>query len=559
MTIDWNFEADVPTTDFFEARDLDQPEAVVEALEDFVWRMTEDQFRTWEAVIRQEQGLNNTLFLDELADDLLDFDTDHADDRVLYINDIPRYSEPWYAILRQLAPRLLLEPSERLPDDAIKQAITHPDPVVREMASEYFADSFSPDPTIAPWVMQAIERYGSHGAFSSYFFLCQLTHTAETVAWMVRQLQQIGRPDDDTEDYCMGLTIALSMVAPHLIGPHRREIEELQRIAPDVHGMTLARVTTEQLSSDELWKRFEGFVAEPFDEYPEFPETEVLKDIAGQLRDDPRMVSWVFDTLARNVDDPEYSVWREGVAVQLAGELRLSAAVPRLVTLLHDTEEGLNEDTIESLAQIGTDEVVAQLDRRYRTADHGFRRRAAAVLQVIHTDRSIATLRFWYQNEADRAVRHRILRALLCSYVPVAVEPAREAVSSDAPTPAFANLRMELVAFCTLTGTNFPELETWKEEARRDYLDAISGTGDEDDWDDERWEEEEEWDDEDVGDDASDIDLGWDAPRFPGLGQDDDERDERSGRIIHTGPRIGRNDPCPCGSGKKYKKCCLRK
>jgi tetratricopeptide (TPR) repeat protein len=23
--------------------------------------------------------------------------------------------------------------------------------------------------------------------------------------------------------------------------------------------------------------------------------------------------------------------------------------------------------------------------------------------------------------------------------------------------------------------------------------------------------------------------------------------------------KIGRNDPCPCGSGKKYKQCCLRK
>ena len=23
--------------------------------------------------------------------------------------------------------------------------------------------------------------------------------------------------------------------------------------------------------------------------------------------------------------------------------------------------------------------------------------------------------------------------------------------------------------------------------------------------------------------------------------------------------KIGRNDPCPCGSGKKYKKCCLPK
>mgnify|MGYP002524478714 FL=1 len=26
--------------------------------------------------------------------------------------------------------------------------------------------------------------------------------------------------------------------------------------------------------------------------------------------------------------------------------------------------------------------------------------------------------------------------------------------------------------------------------------------------------------------------------------------------VVHQGPKIGRNDPCPCGSGKKYKKCC---
>jgi preprotein translocase subunit SecA len=27
-------------------------------------------------------------------------------------------------------------------------------------------------------------------------------------------------------------------------------------------------------------------------------------------------------------------------------------------------------------------------------------------------------------------------------------------------------------------------------------------------------------------------------------------------RPIRVGPKVGRNDPCPCGSGKKYKKCC---
>jgi SEC-C motif-containing protein len=26
--------------------------------------------------------------------------------------------------------------------------------------------------------------------------------------------------------------------------------------------------------------------------------------------------------------------------------------------------------------------------------------------------------------------------------------------------------------------------------------------------------------------------------------------------VVREGPRIGRNDACPCGSGKKYKKCC---
>lgn len=26
--------------------------------------------------------------------------------------------------------------------------------------------------------------------------------------------------------------------------------------------------------------------------------------------------------------------------------------------------------------------------------------------------------------------------------------------------------------------------------------------------------------------------------------------------VVREGAKIGRNDPCPCGSGKKYKKCC---
>jgi preprotein translocase subunit SecA len=28
--------------------------------------------------------------------------------------------------------------------------------------------------------------------------------------------------------------------------------------------------------------------------------------------------------------------------------------------------------------------------------------------------------------------------------------------------------------------------------------------------------------------------------------------------VVREGKKVGRNEPCPCGSGKKYKKCCGR-
>lgn len=33
---------------------------------------------------------------------------------------------------------------------------------------------------------------------------------------------------------------------------------------------------------------------------------------------------------------------------------------------------------------------------------------------------------------------------------------------------------------------------------------------------------------------------------------------EKQTPIVNTEKKVGRNDPCPCGSGKKYKNCCGR-
>jgi len=53
------------------------------------------------------------------------------------------------------------------------------------------------------------------------------------------------------------------------------------------------------------------------------------------------------------------------------------------------------------------------------------------------------------------------------------------------------------------------------------------------------------------------------APRYVMLPSDwssprDADRNQRRIRISPRHEKLGRNDPCPCGSGRKYKKCCMQ-
>lgn len=63
-----------------------------------------------------------------------------------------------------------------------------------------------------------------------------------------------------------------------------------------------------------------------------------------------------------------------------------------------------------------------------------------------------------------------------------------------------------------------------------------------------------EFDEDDFDEDAEvDFDeVGFANPLFPA----EPPPPPRVATIRHTEPRVGRNEPCPCGSGKKFKKCC---
>lgn len=59
------------------------------------------------------------------------------------------------------------------------------------------------------------------------------------------------------------------------------------------------------------------------------------------------------------------------------------------------------------------------------------------------------------------------------------------------------------------------------------------------------WEKPDEQEDGDEDDEFED----WESPLL-------DTYTPESTTVVRATPKVGRNDPCPCGSGKKHKKCC---
>ena len=99
----------VPTNDYLEHMDLDDPGYVDEALSHLIDDIKSGYFLRWEAVVRQEQGLRLSRKHKKALSDLIRFD-DTEDDPIWYIDGLPRPSEPWHAIAQKIASHMLIEP-----------------------------------------------------------------------------------------------------------------------------------------------------------------------------------------------------------------------------------------------------------------------------------------------------------------------------------------------------------------------------------------------------------------------------------------------------------------
>lgn len=199
----------------------------------------------------------------------------------------------------------------------------------------------------------------------------------------------------------------------------------------------------------------------------------------------------------------------------------------------------------KTLTWIGGDVVVKTIAEHWQDGNGDFRRSAAEVLEHIHSDLSLEKCFEFFAKEEDVDTKDFLANALLNHFSEQAVELVRQMVLADDLNPDLTDLRYRLVATATIMGMSFPEYEQWYKDfvvnnwGRIEYevgrIRKNFQIHEED--------EDEEWED----DDDYEEDF------------DDDYEEKRLQPIRNDQERIGRNDPCPCGSGKKYKKCCFKK
>jgi hypothetical protein len=430
----------------------------------------------------------------------------------------------------------------RLTEDQVRQALKHPDRKVRAAALDYFAMSFSRNPAIMRDVIAAIERFGTRETFPSWFPLENLAQTEDTVAWAMKRLESPFSTDPDREfsRYLQPLLLAADRQA---VDPHREAVLALPGLSRSTAARLRRRFELASTPPDQLWRRLEEIAAAGQGKRRrkdiESSEAKAIVAVLGRdASNADRMTQWLRQEFDRDAETP--MAWLEVFATRMAGEMRFEPAVSLLVEKLDVGEEVLSEEANVALMKIGTDAVIQAVRDRYPNAEYHFRDYAVRLFGGIHTDLAVTAGLEILSLEEDDEARVWLATDLAHQFSTEAVEIGRE-VLREAPGYCRYELQTALVAACKLMGYEVPELKEWEEEI------ALS---------------------EQIFPDDDHFELDTRSPLFDDTASDalDDLPSVRLGDLdavedvqpLTRAAPVGRNDPCPCGSGKKYKKCCLR-
>ncbi|OMF61453.1 hypothetical protein BK139_06310 [Paenibacillus sp. FSL R5-0490] len=194
----------------------------------------------------------------------------------------------------------------------------------------------------------------------------------------------------------------------------------------------------------------------------------------------------------------------------LAGELRLDSLVPDLIMILKTEEDVAVEEAAKALIKIGTPAVVKAVEEAALHENACFF--AVDILAKIKASEAEAALLRLF-NETDRTDIKTVIADALCQQLSVKGIPLVESMLKKGFDSSILDLKESFYANVKINGIDHPLIDELERRLKKEVEKQRV------------------------------IQERMDAGLIP----------------LNKSPdlKAGRNDPCPCGSGKKFKKCCL--
>lgn len=434
----------------------------------------------------------------------------------------------------------------RLTTEHLKTGWLHPRRVVRNVVASHFTATFTTDPDVTAHAIRGAQEYGWEQFLTWGHDFCKLPLANDAaLEWVCGEVERTDK-DAPSDNLRRHLTTMLASSEISLLERYRDRLLPLPGLRPRERQAIETRLELVPCSPTEAWRRLEDHcrmsaAAKTFAD-AKIPEAELL--LEPLVRDRGDSVARVIDVLQNpppqgDGDDP--AEWLTGLMITLAGLLRLDEAVPAIWDLLAVDWDWYEGEGLDALKRIGTPHVLQVARDCYPQADWNARLHAASIFAAIKCDESATAIAEAVSGEDDDDLRAYLGVAAAAQFDDSLMPLALQVHSENPEDPERGEIRELLVAFSHLAGYHVPDRDEWEkdiddlDDRMRRLADSdqsplaeslLRPFGDEDD---------------------NSIDL-----------RESLELARRSAEpAIRRGFQVGRNAPCPCGSGTKYKRCCM--
>ncbi|MHC4092306.1 MAG: SEC-C metal-binding domain-containing protein [Planctomycetota bacterium] len=422
-----------------------------------------------------------------------------------------------------------------LTGETLKPYLLHDDRWVRSAVAEYFYEGWFQDDELVPTILNACDRFGYVENTSS---LACCRRFPLTPPALERVLQLLSEADRDNT--AMHLSSIVARAPIDLLHEHESAVLGNKNLLENYRLSIRHRLDFMPWSLERLWQELRDLSSRYNDAEEEDSDFDSVYDDALIAALAPHDVPDT-ETICRLLADPESDDgWLEAFLIDLAGARRLTETIPALVEKLR-TDDGLfHENCPLTLAKIGHPDIVQRIRTLFRAGSWTFRNVSASLLGEIKQPESEKAILALLPEEDDIEIRTELCFGLCQLFSERGVEIVRQQIR-DGYQEWSVSLEESLLPVAQVVDVELREAEEWKKEREEK----------------EQFQAERRREIDELGEKYATLKKQGTDP-FAKLDSPRDFDPVEHTTYRRHDDKVGRNEPCTCGSGKKYKKCCGR-